>query len=67
MKSLVNNFAAWTTDQLLAEALRRCADDIPALRLMQGKILRGLLTAHDRELAGSVHHTVPQERISLSA
>ena len=51
MRSLANNLDAWTTDQLLDEALARSAADIPALRLIQDVILRALLTAHDREPA----------------
>jgi len=37
----------WTSDELFAEAVERRADDAPALRLMQGTLLRAFLTAHD--------------------
>lgn len=40
---------AWSSDQLLGEVLERSAEDAPALRLMQGKVLRALLTAIDRD------------------
>jgi len=51
MTHQVRNLEAWTTEQLLAEALERSAQDVPALRLMGGLILRALLNAHDRESA----------------
>ena len=38
---------AWTTEQLLGEALERSGQDVPALRQMERLILRALLTAHD--------------------
>lgn len=41
----------WTTEQLLAEVLRRAAEDAPALRRMHGMILQARLTAHDGERA----------------
>ena len=41
------NLEAWTTEQLLAEVLERSGQDVPALRQMEGLILRALLTAHD--------------------
>lgn len=44
---------AWTTDQLLSEVLVRRADDASALRLMQGTILRALLSALDRKQASA--------------
>lgn len=40
--------AGWTGDELLAEAIRRSAGDLPTLRVMQGLILAALLAAHDR-------------------
>ncbi len=49
--TVAGNLDGWTSDELLAEAVTRRADDAPALRLMQGTVLRALLTAHDRELA----------------
>ena len=49
--TVVSNLAGWTSDELLAEVLERRAEDVPALRLMQGVLLRALLTAHDRDLA----------------
>lgn len=47
----VSNLDGWTSDELLAEVLERRAGAAPALRLMQGVILRARLTAHDRSLA----------------
>ncbi len=44
-----NSLDAWTTDELLTELLTRSADDAPALRLMQGRMIEALITARDRE------------------
>jgi len=49
--TVVSNLDGWTSDELLAEVLERRAGAAPALRLMQGVILRARLTAHDRSLA----------------
>jgi hypothetical protein len=38
---------AWTTDELLTEVFGRNAHDAPALRSMQARGLRALLTALD--------------------
>ena len=53
--TVANNLDGWTSDELFAEALGRQADDAPALRLMQGTLLRALLTAHD----GAGRRTAP--------
>ena len=45
--TVANNLDGWTSDELFAEAVERRADDAPALRLMQGTLLRAVLTAHD--------------------
>ena len=44
-----NSLEAWTTDQLLDEALLRSGGDVPALRLMHRRTLEALLAARDRE------------------
>ena len=43
----VRNLDAWTTEQLLAEALERSDRDVDALRQMERLILHALLAAHD--------------------
>ncbi len=43
----MTNLDGWTGDELFAEALVRRAGDAPALRVMQGTLLRAVLTAHD--------------------
>ena len=44
-----NSLDAWTTDQLLDQALLRSGGDAPALRLMHRRTLAALLAACDRE------------------
>lgn len=41
---------AWTTEQLLAEVLKRASGDTLSLRLMQRMILQARLSAYDRRL-----------------
>ena len=53
METLTNDLGGWTTDELLAEVLERSAADRPALRLLQGMILRALLAEGDRQYADS--------------
>jgi len=43
----IGNLDGWTSDELVAEALRRRAGDFPALRAMHELTLRAQLTAHD--------------------
>ena len=45
--TVASNLDGWTSDELFAAALERRAEDAPALRLMQGTLLRAFLTAHD--------------------
>lgn len=45
----------WTSEELFAEAMERRADDAPALRLMQGTLLRAFLTAHDSAPRSTTH------------
>jgi len=52
--TVATNLDDWTSDELFAEALGRRADDVPALRLMQGTLLRAFLTAYD-SAPGSTH------------
>ena len=49
MRAAVTGLDAWATDQLLAEVLERSAEDTPALRLMQSRVLQSLLDALDRD------------------
>ncbi len=49
----VRSLEEWTADQLLAEALKRSAENPQALRRMQSTMLRALVIAIDRELASS--------------
>ena len=42
----------WSADELLGEAVRRSADDVPALRTMQEHVLRAILLAIDRDAMG---------------
>ena len=61
MTHQATNLEAWTTEQLLAEALERSCQDVPALRQMERLILRALLTAHDagqQRLASSPRITI---------
>ena len=44
-----NSLDAWTTDQLLDEALLRSGGDAPALRLMHRRTLEAFLAARDCE------------------
>jgi len=37
VRTLENRLDAWTTDQLFAEVLKRCAGDAPAVRLAQAR------------------------------
>ena len=48
MKVIAGSLNDWTTDQLLAEVLKRNGQDAGALRLMQDITLRARLTEHDR-------------------
>ena len=48
--TVATSLNAWTTDQLLDEALLRSRGDAPALRLMHLRTLEALLAARDREL-----------------
>ena len=50
-----NDLDGWTSDELFAEAVGRRADDAPALRLMQGTLLRAFLTAHDSAPSSTTH------------
>ena len=54
METLTNDLGGWTSDELLTEVLERSAADRPALRLLQGMILRALLAEGDRQYADSV-------------
>lgn len=45
--TVAKNLDGWTSDELFAEAVERRADDAPALRLMQGTLLRAVLTADE--------------------
>ena len=47
--SEINGLDAWSTEELLTEALTRNTDDAPALRRMQSVTLQALLTALDRQ------------------
>ncbi len=47
--AVANGLDAWTTDELLDEALQRSAEDALALRLMQGRMIEALITARDRQ------------------
>jgi hypothetical protein len=50
-----SNLDGWTSDELFAEAMGRRADDAPALRLMQGTLLRAFLAAHDSAPSSTTH------------
>lgn len=54
MEALANDLSGWTTEDLVSEVLKRSAEDRPALRLLQGNILRALLADSDRKVAGGV-------------
>ena len=47
METLTYSMNRWTTDDLIGEVLRRTATDGPALRLLEGVILRARLAAGD--------------------
>jgi len=57
VSTVATNLDGWTSDELFAEALGRRADDVPALRLMQGTLLQAFLTAYDS--APSSTHAEP--------
>ncbi len=46
-----NDLKAWTTDQLITEAVRRSTHDLSSLRRVQDTMLRALLTALDSQSA----------------
>ena len=46
-----NDINAWTTDQLITEAVRRSVQDLSSLRRVQETMLRALLTALDSQSA----------------
>ncbi len=46
--TVATSLDAWSTDELLTEVLARSADDAPALRLMQGRMIEALIAARDR-------------------
>jgi hypothetical protein len=47
--TVATSLDACTTDELLTEVLTRSADDAPALRLMQGRMIEALITARHRQ------------------
>ena len=48
METLTYSMKRWTTDDLIGEIVRRIATDGPALRLVEGVIIRARLAAGDR-------------------
>ena len=53
METLTYSMKRWTTDDLIGEVLRRTASDGPALRSVEGVIIRARLAVGDRLLAAS--------------
>jgi hypothetical protein len=47
--NLMDDIGGWTTDELLAEVLRRSAGDRPALQSLQLTTIRALLAEGDRK------------------
>ena len=45
----MDDIGRWTTDELLAEVLKRSAGDRPALQLLQLTTIRALLAEGDRK------------------
>jgi len=48
MEILPNNLNKWSTDELIGEVVNRTAADGPALRLVEGVIIRARLAESDR-------------------
>lgn len=48
---VANTLDGWTSDELFAEVVERGADNTPALRMMQGLVVKAQLAAHDRASA----------------
>lgn len=66
MKTLMKNLDAWTTDELLAELLRRSTGDRPALDRIQATIMRALLNNCDQKAdADRWPATAPVDLLSI--
>jgi len=52
MEALASDLTGWTTADLVSEVLKRSAEDRPALRLLQGRVIRALLAETDHKVAG---------------
>jgi hypothetical protein len=48
METLTYTLSRWTTKELVGEVVRRTATDGPALRLVEGMIIRARLAESDR-------------------
>jgi len=46
-----NDLRGWTRDELIDEVLRLCAEDGPALKVLEGRVLGARLAEFDRESA----------------
>ncbi len=53
METLTYNLSRWSTNELVGEVVRRTAADGPALRLVEGVIIRARLAESDRRFAES--------------
>lgn len=53
MGTLVNDLDRWTSDELIAEVLKRGAVDRPALQHLQTAVIRALLAEGDRKATTS--------------
>jgi len=59
METLTYSMKRWTTDDLIGEVLRRTASDGPALRSVEGVIIRARLAVGDRLRAASESPPTP--------
>ena len=60
MYTLTDNLNGWSTEQLMGEVVRRTAADGPALRLVDGVIMRARLAQSDRRFAESATPAEPE-------